>query len=179
MAHAEASLRIGQAVLEKSSRSPLKGFAAMKKLCPGLLLLQLCLILCAGCSTVPSDVGSPNKNAPLQTIAIRVHRLDAMVAFYEEAFGVSFRTVETGAIQSQFGEVGDILIKLVPIREEIDFENYPSHQLGFRVADVQETIHLAVKHGGKQEGTILEEKHRTHGAIRDPDGNTIELYGPP
>lgn len=112
----------------------------------------------------------------LKTIAIRVHHLDAMVAFYAEAFGAVFREVDTFGIKSQFGEMAGITLKLVPIREAADFEDFPSHQLGFFVASVDEVIALAQKHGGLQEGDIHTLDGSKHAAVRDPDGNTIELY---
>jgi catechol 2,3-dioxygenase-like lactoylglutathione lyase family enzyme len=99
-----------------------------------------------------------------------------MVAFYTEAFGARFRRVDTNGFLSQFGEIGGITVKLVPIREEADFENFPVHQLGFTVSNLDSVIALAIKYGGRQEGRISREDERIHGAIRDPDGNTIELY---
>ena len=115
--------------------------------------------------------------ASLTTIAIRAYHLGAMVAFYTEAFGASFREVDTFGIKSQFGEMGSITLKLVPIREGVDFEDYPSHQLGLEVSSVEDVIKLAVKHGGRQEGDVhTTEAGKMHAAVRDPDGNTIELY---
>ncbi len=112
----------------------------------------------------------------ISSIAIRVSDLDAMVAFYSEAFNIQFREVNTFGISSRFGEVGGVLLKLVPIRESEDFENYPVHQPGFVVSDIQSVIAIAIKHGGRQEGGIIENDGEIQAAVRDPDGNTIELY---
>ncbi len=112
----------------------------------------------------------------LTTLALRVHRLEPMRNFYGEAFGIEFRQVQTGAVQSWFGEVGGVTIKLVPIRESSDFEGYPLHQPGFVVPDVERIIEVALRWGGRQEGHISELEGRVHGAVRDPDGNTVELY---
>jgi hypothetical protein len=84
--------------------------------------------------------------------------------------------VGTYGIRSQFGEVNGITLKFVPIRDEADFENYPVHQLGFIVTDVKAVIALALQHGGREEGRVIRNGERTEGAVRDPDGNTIELY---
>jgi hypothetical protein len=35
---------------------------------------------------------------------MRVSRMEAMLAFYSEAFGIEFREVATGLFKSQFGE---------------------------------------------------------------------------
>lgn len=98
-----------------------------------------------------------------------------MLTFYSAAFGVQFREVNTGGLLSHFGECAGITLKLVPIRDESDFEAFPVHQPGFTVADVEDVISLAVKYGGKQEGPMIQTSEGRRGAVRDPDGNTIEL----
>ena len=112
----------------------------------------------------------------LSTIALRVHHMDQMVAFYSKAFGAVFREVDTFGLKSQFGEVAGLTLKLVPIREAADFEGFPSHQLGFEVEDIQEVIKLAISLGGREEGELLNNNGNLHAAVRDPDGNTLELY---
>jgi catechol 2,3-dioxygenase-like lactoylglutathione lyase family enzyme len=37
-------------------------------------------------------------------------------------------------------------------------------------------IALAIKHGGRQEGKTIQVAGKKQAAVRDPDGNTIELY---
>ena len=49
-------------------------------------------------------------------------------------------------------------------------------QLGFAVADVHAVVAIAIKHGGRLEGDIQRQNERVRAAIRDPDGNTIEIY---
>ena len=112
----------------------------------------------------------------LSSIAIRVSNVEEMIAFYSEAFHVQFREVDTYGIRSQFGEMDGITLKLVPIRDEADFKGYPVHQPGFVVPDVEAVIDLALKYGGRQEGRTLQVEGKIQAAIRDPDGNTIELY---
>ena len=112
----------------------------------------------------------------ISSIAIRVSNLDAMVSFYSEAFNIQFEEVDTFGLRSQFGEVNGIHLKFVPIRDEEDFESYPIHQPGFVVSDVDAVIAIAIKHGGRQEGPIIRNGTEIQAAIRDPDGNTVELY---
>jgi catechol 2,3-dioxygenase-like lactoylglutathione lyase family enzyme len=112
----------------------------------------------------------------LTTVAYRVHNQQAMVAFYTEAFGARFRVVDTGGIRSQFGEVAGLTLKFVPIRAAVDFENFPIHQPGFQVSDVDRIIAIAIKHGGRVQDQPVRGQGRVHASIRDPDGNTIELY---
>ena len=121
-------------------------------------------------STVPS-------RTRLTSVAYRVTRMPAMLAFYSEAFGFRFREVDTGGLRSQFGELGGLTLKFVPIRDAVDFENFPIHQLGFEVPDVEAVIALAVKHGGRVQDAPVRRDGKMHASIRDPDGNTVELYG--
>jgi catechol 2,3-dioxygenase-like lactoylglutathione lyase family enzyme len=125
------------------------------------------------------SAAEPKKELTMPTIssiAIRVANMDAMLAFYSEAFQVRFQEVDTYGIQSQFGDMDGITLKFVPIRDDADFKGYPVHQPGFVVPDVEAVVALAIKHGGRQEGQTLQADGRVQAAVRDPDGNTIELY---
>ena len=115
----------------------------------------------------------------LSTVAIRVHHLEQMVEFYSRAFGAQFQQVDVHGIQCQFGTVKGVTLKLVPIRDGTDFVGFPIHQLGFTVSDVDGLIALTVNCGGKQEGPVIRNAAGVHAAVRDPDGNTIELSSQP
>jgi predicted enzyme related to lactoylglutathione lyase len=102
-----------------------------------------------------------------------------MVAFYSEAFDAHFDEVDVGGLRCWFGELpGGLLLKLVPIRDGVDFTGFPLHQPGFAVADITRVIECAVRHGGRVQDAVRQTAEGgTQAAIRDPDGNTIELYG--
>jgi len=106
----------------------------------------------------------------LVSVALQTHRMEAMRDFYQEAFGFAFREVTAGGIACWFGEAEGLVLKLVPLRAEVDFEGYPTHQLGFTVDDPARVAAVALQHGGRAEAD---------GSVRDPDGNTIELEGWP
>ncbi len=112
----------------------------------------------------------------LSSLAIRVANMKDMLAFYTEAFQVQFQEVDTYGIPSQFGELNGMTLKFVPIRDQADFKGYPIHQPGFVVPDVKSVIEIAQKYGGRQEGQIIQSGGKIQAAVRDPDGNTIELY---
>jgi predicted enzyme related to lactoylglutathione lyase len=102
--------------------------------------------------------------------------MPAMMAFYSAAFGVSFREVETRGVTSRFAELGGaVTLKFVPIRDAPDFSGFPVHQLGLEVQDVRRVVELAVRHGGRVQDPPARVDGRWQAAIRDPDGNTIEL----
>jgi len=113
----------------------------------------------------------------ISSLAIRCHHLEKMIAFYAEAFGAGFRRVEVGGMTCHFGRAGALTIKLVPGRDSADFSGYPFHQVGIEVDDVDRVIEIAIRHGGAAEGAVTRGDQGVHGCVRDPDGNTIELYG--
>jgi predicted enzyme related to lactoylglutathione lyase len=112
----------------------------------------------------------------LTTLALRAHHMAKMEAFYAEAFGARFSDVRTGTMTSRFGRIGGLTIKLVPIRPTADFDGFAVHQPGFEVPSIDDVVSVAQKHGGillhppTRDGDVLT------ASIRDPDGNTIELY---
>ncbi|HUF35037.1 MAG TPA: VOC family protein [Gemmatimonadales bacterium] len=113
------------------------------------------------------------------TLAYRVHHMPAMFAFYRDAFGVEFREVDTGGgLRSQFGALGGLTLKFVPIREGADFEDFPIHQLGLEVPDMDVVLAAVRRHGGRVQDAPRRREGRLRAAVRDPDGNTLELYGP-
>jgi predicted enzyme related to lactoylglutathione lyase len=124
-------------------------------------------------------VASQGPAARLTTLALRVHHLTRMEAFYGEAFGFTFRDERTGQMTSRFGRVGDLTIKLVPIRTTADFVEFPVHQPGFEVPDVERVIAIAKKHGGAALHGPTRDGARLTASVRDPDGNTLELYQRP
>jgi catechol 2,3-dioxygenase-like lactoylglutathione lyase family enzyme/uncharacterized protein YciI len=134
----------------------------------GLFLLALVVLY----SSIRAQEAPRSGIAPIRSIAIRCANLEKMKGFYAEALGGRFRVVQASGLRCYFGDVNGMTLKRVPQREQADFERSPTHQLGFAVADVTGTIKLALKHGGKLEGQANEE----HCSVRDPDGNTIELY---
>jgi predicted enzyme related to lactoylglutathione lyase len=100
-----------------------------------------------------------------------------MVAFYREAFGLEFGEGDTGGdLRSQVGELGGLTLKFVPIRDGVDFEGFPIHQLGVEVPDVEPVLSAAEKHGGRVLKPPRRKDGRVVASVRDPDGNTLELY---
>jgi catechol 2,3-dioxygenase-like lactoylglutathione lyase family enzyme len=140
--------------------------------------ILIIILAAAAVSAAALTVTRSRAATSLTTVAFRTHRQAEMIAFYTEAFGATFRTVQTGPIESAFGEIDALTLKLVPIRDSVDFNGFPVHQLGFEVPDIQHVIAIARRHGGKLQDAPVRTGDRLQAAIRDPDGNTIELYGP-
>ncbi len=115
-------------------------------------------------------------SAVLSSVAIRVYRLEAMVGFYQEAFGIAFSEKRVGDITTYFGMLGDIMFKLYPLQEDQEMDEWPTHQLGFFVADLDAVLELSLKYGGSILNEPVTRLNQVHAAIRDPDGNSLELY---
>lgn len=112
----------------------------------------------------------------LRSIAIRTCNTDAMRRFYAEAFGFEFRAVDLGPFTAWFGQGQDLTLKLVPIRDAADFDEFPIHQLGFVVSDIGGAVRLAESCGGRLQDPPAQADQELQASVRDPDGNTIELY---
>lgn len=111
----------------------------------------------------------------LSSIAIRAASITAMRDFYTEAFGFRFAPATLGPLHCWFGEHDGLTLKLVPLRDSANFGDFPVHQLGFAVADIDAAIALALAHGGSVQDSPTLTDNRHQASIRDPDGNTIEI----
>jgi glyoxylase I family protein len=118
----------------------------------------------------------------LDHVVLRVADMDRAIAFYEEVLGlhVERRLESIGLVQLR---AGTAMIDLVPRTEdEDDGRNMDHYAVRIEEMDVPAlTAHL------KRHGIDPGEVRRRYGAegygssiyITDPDGNTVELKGPP
>lgn len=124
-------------------------------------------------------------------IVLRVANLDAMIAFYCDVLGCSVerRRDEIGLIQLR---AGSCLVDLVPVGGKLGMaggaapgrEGRNLDHFCFRVEPFDEAAirsHLAVKgvHAGDTESRYGAEGEGPSIYIQDPEGNTVELKGPP
>ncbi|HVC54445.1 MAG TPA: VOC family protein [Stellaceae bacterium] len=118
----------------------------------------------------------------LDHVVLRVADIDRAIAFYGEVLGcpVERRLPEIGLVQMRAGAA---MIDLVPKSEDEDAGSNMDHfAVRLEALDVAAlTAHL------KRHGIDAGEVRRRYGAegygssiyITDPDGNTVELKGPP
>ena len=118
----------------------------------------------------------------LDHVVLRVADIDRAIAFYEEVLGlhVERRLAEIGLVQLRAGAA---MIDLVPRTEDEDEGRNMDH-FAVQIEQLDAaglTAHL------KRHGIDPGEVRRRYGAqgygssiyITDPDGNTVELKGPP
>src|SRR5438128_9075632 len=118
----------------------------------------------------------------LDHVVLRVADIDRAIAFYEQVLGLNVerRLAEIGLVQLRAGAA---MIDLVPRTEDEDEGRNMDHfAVQIEAMDVPAlTAHL------KRHGIDPGEVRRRYGAqgygssiyITDPDGNTVELKGPP
>jgi catechol 2,3-dioxygenase-like lactoylglutathione lyase family enzyme len=137
-------------------------------------------------ATLATRAASPVRSAPIVTgldhVVLRVADIDRAIHFYEAVLGlhVERRLAEIGLVQLR---AGTSMIDLVPRTEDEDDGRNMDH-FAVRIAEMDVpalTAHL------KRHGIDAGEVRRRYGAegygssiyITDPDGNTVELKGPP
>ena len=137
-------------------------------------------------ATLATRAAAPAQSAPrvmgLDHVVLRVADIDRSIAFYGEVLGlhVERRLAEIGLVQLR---AGTSMIDLVPRTEDEDDGRNMDH-FAVRIAEMDVpalTAHL------KKHGIDPGEVRRRYGAegygssiyITDPDGNTVELKGPP
>ena len=118
----------------------------------------------------------------LDHVVLRVADIDRAIAFYEDVLGchIERRLPEIGLVQLRAGAA---MIDLVPKAEDEEMgSNMDHYAVQIEAMDVPAiTAHL------KRHGVDPGEVRRRYGAegygssiyITDPDGNTVELKGPP
>ena len=137
-------------------------------------------------ATLATRAAAPAQSTPLvmglDHVVLRVADIDRSIAFYEAVLGlhVERRLAEIGLVQLR---AGTSMIDLVPRTEDEDDGRNMDH-FAVRIAEMDVpklTAHL------KRHGIDAGEVRRRYGAegygssiyITDPDGNTVELKGPP
>jgi glyoxylase I family protein len=132
----------------------------------------------------PAQIGNPQalRVKGLDHIVLRVADIDRAIAFYGDVLGcpVERRLAEIGLVQLR---AGASMIDLVPRSEdEDDGRNVDHFAVQIEALDVPAlSAHL------RRHGIDPGEVRRRYGAegygssiyITDPDGNTVELKGPP
>ncbi|MGE0258579.1 MAG: VOC family protein [Alphaproteobacteria bacterium] len=129
-----------------------------------------------------SRAGSPLRVKGLDHVVLRVSDMDRAIKFYENVLGLNVerRLSEIGLVQLR---AGSAMIDLVPQKEDAaDGRNMDHYAVQIESMDV-ETLSAHLRRHGVDPGEV----RRRYGAegygssiyITDPDGNTVELKGPP
>ena len=112
----------------------------------------------------------------LSGITLAAHQHDAMRAFYAALFGEEWEEVELApGIRILRLTLAGLTIQLCAASvagvPAADFR----HQLRFTVADLGAAIETGLAHGGQLHSEPVTTEDLRFAALRDPDGNTLEL----
>ncbi|HEY4470494.1 MAG TPA: VOC family protein [Stellaceae bacterium] len=129
-----------------------------------------------------ADTRSALRVKGLDHVVLRVADMDRAIAFYEQVLGLHIerRLPEIGLVQLR---AGTAMIDLVPRTEDEDEGRNMDH-FAVRIAEMDvPAIAAHLQRHGIDPGEV----RRRYGAegygssiyITDPDGNTVELKGPP
>ena len=131
----------------------------------------------------PASQGNPALQvAGLDHVVLRVADIDRAIEFYEQVLGlhVERRLPEIGLVQLR---AGSAMIDLVPKPEDED----PGSNMDHFAVRIERLDAAALTAHLQRHGIDPGEVRRRYGAegygpsiyITDPDGNTVELKGPP
>lgn len=136
-----------------------------------------------------NPVTSPIPILGIDHVVLRVRDLEAMLAFYRDTLGCAVeRALDVGLVQLR---AGASLIDLVPVESELgrkgggppgearNMDHFCIQVEPFDEAAIRETL----ARGGYEAGPV-EARYGARGDgpslyVEDPEGNTVELKGPP
>lgn len=127
----------------------------------------------------------------LDHVVLRVNNLQLMLDFYQQVLGCSLERQETDLGLYQL-RAGQSLIDLVPVEQPLGLqggkapgaEGHNMDHLCLRIEPFdQQALQLYFQHKGVTAGPV-ESRYGAEGKgpsiyIQDPEGNTIEIKGPP
>ena len=134
-----------------------------------------------------SQADSPLRVKGLDHVVLRVSDMDRAIEFYEQVLGLNVerRLPEIGLVQLR---AGSAMIDLVPQREgEAPDSNMNGQNMDHYAVQIESMDVEALSAHLRRHGVDPGEVRRRYGAegygssiyITDPDGNTVELKGPP
>jgi len=133
-------------------------------------------------SRTAAQTGTPPRIKGLDHVVLRVTDMERAIAFYEQVLGLHIerRLPEIGLVQLR---AGSAMIDLVPQKEdERDGRNMDHYAVQIESMDV-EALSAHLRRHGVDPGEVRQrygaEGYGPSIYITDPDGNTVELKGPP
>lgn len=111
----------------------------------------------------------------LARVTVATTRMDAMVRFYNEVFHARMKEVEFGGVTMQLGHVAGVELLLCPNDVSQVRAERNRHMLRVRVGDFDDVLKRVRGSGGEVDAAPIMTSGERIVAVRDPDGNTIEL----
>ncbi len=111
----------------------------------------------------------------IDKITIAIENIKQTVEFYSKTFCIDLNEIDCGDFKMYIGKIGDIQMLFCPksIAGITATEN--TTQLRFVVEDIKSILKKGIQFGGLQISNIQKENGVKTSALRDPDGNSIEI----
>jgi predicted enzyme related to lactoylglutathione lyase len=149
-----------------------------------LFMLIVLLLASAGIAAYTLHLQARASGAPPLTITritLVANNLPAMLKFYNTVFETKLEPTAAfgaGAPALYQGRLAGVNLLLCPNEIAKVKAEQNRHQLRLSVSDLAETLKRVRNAGGTVDGQITEAAGERLVAVRDPDGNTIELTQP-
>ena len=126
----------------------------------------------------PAASAAPSTDPTLVRIVLAANDTDACARFYTALLGIELEAAPVGDLKFFDGRLGSLALRIFPASIAGIEAKDNRHQLGFRVADLRGTLARALAAGGTMdEGwEVVPMQKGLTVALRDPDGNSIELF---
>jgi predicted enzyme related to lactoylglutathione lyase len=108
-------------------------------------------------------------------ITLATTRMAAMVRFYNDVFHARMKEVDIGGVTMQLGHIAGIELLLCPNDVSKVKADLNRHMLRVRVGDFDAAVRRVQGSGGSLDAAPVSMSGERVVAVRDPDGNTIEL----
>jgi predicted enzyme related to lactoylglutathione lyase len=140
----------------------------MKIVLPSLALLLVTLVPAVAAAQARDDY-------QLARITVATTRMSAMVRFYNDVFHARMKEVEIGGVTMHLGYVAGVELLLCPNDVSKVKADLNRHMLRLRVGDFDAALKRVQGSGGTVDAAPVLMSGERVVAVRDPDGNTIEL----
>jgi len=131
-------------------------------------------------AAVPAPPPPPPASAEptLTRIVLAARDTDACARFYTAMLGMEFKAAPMGDLRFYDGRLGTLAIRIFPASIAGIEAKDNRQQLGFRVTDVRATLARALAAGGTMDPgwEVISTPNGPTVALRDPDGNSVELF---
>jgi predicted enzyme related to lactoylglutathione lyase len=140
----------------------------MKIVLPSLALLLVTL-------APPVASAQARDDYQLARITVATMRMSAMVRFYNDVFHARMKEVEIGGVTMHLGYIAGVELLLCPNDVSKVKADLNRHMLRLRVGDFDAALKRVQGSGGTVDAAPVLMSGERVVAVRDPDGNTIEL----
>jgi len=111
----------------------------------------------------------------IDKITIAIEKIIETIVFYKETFNLDLNEIDCGDFEMFVGKLDNIQILFCPKNIAGITATENTVQLRFVVEDIDIVMEKGLQFGGSKLNEIKEQNGVKTSALRDPDGNSIEI----